>query len=136
MRFLVKLYDNFIQGENVMLKVYICEDNKDHRENFKRIIDNILVIENYDMKLELATANPKDILDNIKESDGASVYFLDVDLKSDINGIQLAEKIREYDPSGFIIFITTHAEMSYLTFMYKIEAMDYIIKDNYINIRE
>lgn len=37
---------------------------------------------------------------------------------------------------GFIIFITTHSEMSYLTFVYKVEAMDYIIKDSYNNIRE
>ena len=48
----------------------------------------------------------------------------------------MAEKIREYDPRGFIVFITTHAEMSYLTFIYKVEAMDYIIKDNFKNIRD
>ena len=30
--------------------------------------------------------------------------------------------------------LRTHAEMSYLTFLYKVEAMDYIIKDNYKNI--
>lgn len=63
------------------------------------------------------------------------LYFLDIDLNSNINGIKLAEEIRKYDPRGFIIFITTHAEMSYLTFLYKVEAMDYIIKDDNLNIQ-
>ena len=50
------------------------------------------------------------------------IYFLDVDLKSDINGIKLGSKIREKDTRGFIIFTTTHLEMSYFAFKYKVEA--------------
>ena len=88
------------------------------------------------MSIELVTENPYEVLDNIKTNTVSGLYFLDVDLHSDINGIQLAEQIRKYDPRGFVVFITTHAEMSYLTFMYKVEAMDYIIKDNYKNIAE
>ena len=37
---------------------------------------------------------------------------------------------RKYDPRGFIVFITTHSEMSYMTFIYKLEAMDFILKDD------
>lgn len=118
-----------------MLKVFICEDNKEHRERFSKFIDDIIMIENLDMDIGVVTESPYEIIKYIKENNGFGIYFLDVDLKSDINGIQLAEQIREYDPRGFIIFITTHAEMSYLTFIYKVEAMDYIIKDNYDNVR-
>lgn len=118
-----------------MLKVFICEDNINEQEKFKKIIENIIIIENYDMELTLSTDNPYEILDKIKDTETSGIYFLDVDLNSSINGIQLAEQIRKYDPRGFIIFITTHAEMSYLTFIYKVEAMDYIIKDNFKNIQ-
>ena len=117
-----------------MIKIFICEDNKNQQEKFKDIISNIIIIENYDMEIELVTENPYEVLEHIKENTTSGLYFLDVDLHSKINGIQLAEKIRKYDPRGFIVFVTTHAEMSYLTFMYKVEAMDYIIKDNYKNI--
>lgn len=119
-----------------MLKIFVCEDNVKQQENLKKIINNILIIENYDIELSLITSNPYELLDNIKNTDSTGIYFLDVDLHSDINGIQLAEKIRQYDPRCFIVFITVHAEMSYLTFLYKVEAMDYIIKDNYKNISE
>lgn len=119
-----------------MLKIFICEDNKEQRERLQKIVNNILLIENYDIELALATENPYELLNYIKDNESTGIYFLDVDLHSDINGIQLAEKIRKYDPRCFIIFITVHAEMSYLTFLYKVEAMDYIIKDNYKNISE
>lgn len=117
-----------------MLKAFICEDNLEEREELKKIIEDILFIENYDIELSIVTSDPYEIIDNLKTSSTSGIYFLDVDLNSDINGIQLAEKIRKYDPRGFIIFITTHAEMSYLTFIYKVEAIDYIVKDNISNI--
>ena len=119
-----------------MLKAFICEDNEKQKEKLTKIIKDIILIENYDIDLGLSTSDPYELIDNIKETTNTGIYFLDVDLHSDINGIQLAEKIREYDPRGFIIFITTHAEMSYLTFIYKVEAMDYIIKDNSNNIKQ
>jgi two-component system response regulator AgrA len=119
-----------------MLKIFICEDNKAEREKLEKIVKNILIIENYDMDLKLSTDDPFEIIDYLKSTNTSGLYFLDVNLHSKINGIQLAEKIREFDPRGFIVFITTHAEMSYLTFLYKVEAMDYIIKDNYNNVNQ
>lgn len=112
-----------------MLRVFICEDRREHRDRITKFIENILIIEDFDMKLGLSTSNPYEILSYIKDSGETGLYFLDVDLNCDINGIKLAEKIREIDPRAFIVFVTTHAEMSYLTFMYKVEAMDYILKD-------
>ncbi|MCR4943468.1 MAG: LytTR family DNA-binding domain-containing protein [Clostridium sp.] len=119
-----------------MLRIFIFEDNSIQQNKFKKIIEDIVMINDYDMETSLSTSNPYEILDYLKANPTSGIYFLDVDLRSDINGIQLAEEIRKYDPRGFIIFITSHAEMSYLTFLYKVEAMDYIIKDNYNNIRQ
>ncbi|MGN0145486.1 MAG: LytR/AlgR family response regulator transcription factor [Clostridium sp.] len=119
-----------------MLKIFVCEDNYEQRIKFEKIIKDIIMIENYDIDFQMSCGNPYDIIDYLKVNSTSGIYFLDVDLHSDINGIQLAEKIRVYDPRGFIIFVTTHAEMSYLTFLYKVEAMDYIIKDNYKNIQQ
>lgn len=119
-----------------MLKIFICEDNNEQRNKFTKLINDIILIEDFDMEVALSTTNPTEIIDYLKNNEISGLYFLDVDLKCDINGINLAEQIREYDPRGFIVFVTTHAEMSYLTFLYKVEAMDYIIKDNYDNIKE
>ncbi len=122
--------------EIILLKVFICEDNNEQRKRFTKLIEDIIIIENFDMEVALSTEDPHTIIDHLKNHEISGLYFLDVDLKSNINGIKLGETIREYDPRGFIVFITTHAEMSYLTFIYKVEAMDYIIKDNYNTIKE
>lgn len=119
-----------------MLKVFVCEDTSEQREKITKIIKDIIMIEDFDMEVALSTSDPHEVIKHISENDGTGLYFLDVDLKSNINGINLATEIRKYDPRGFIVFVTTHAEMSYLTFIYKVEAMDYIIKDNYANIKE
>ena len=54
----------------------------------------------------------------------------DIQLEADINGIKLGSEIRKYDPIGNIIFVTSHSELTYLTFVYKVSAMDFIFKDD------
>ena len=117
-----------------MFNIFICEDNTEELKNIENAVKEIINTEHIDLKISLSTTNPYEILNCISKSSTCGLYFLDVDLNTDINGIELAEEIRKHDPRGFIVFITTHAEMSYLTFLYKVEAMDYIIKDNYLNL--
>lgn len=119
-----------------MLNVVICEDNEEQRNKIAKYIKDSILIENLDIKIALSTESPEKTLEYLRKNEISGLYFLDVDLQSEINGIELAEMIREYDPRGFIVFITTHAEMSYLTFIYKVEAMDYIIKDDVENVKE
>jgi two-component system response regulator AgrA len=64
------------------------------------------------------------------------LYFLDINLSHKLNGIQLASKIRELEPSSHIVFITSYAELSHLTFRYKIGAMDYITKASHEEVAQ
>ncbi len=119
-----------------MLDVYLCEDNIQHLEFIKKAIVNTIMIHEMDMELQLATGEPNELLDMVQDKKSLGAYFLDIHLGSKMSGLQLAAKIREYDPRGFIIFITSHSEMSYLTFQYKVEALDFIIKDKYNQVSE
>ncbi len=112
-----------------MLNIYICEDNDNERAYLSKLVKNITLIEDYDLNFAYATSDPYKLLNIISADNNIGLYFLDIDLGKDIDGLSLAQKIRQYDPRGFIVFVTTHSEMSCLTFQYKVEAMDYIIKD-------
>ena len=113
-----------------MLSVFICEDVISQKKQLEKYIKDYIMMEELDMELVLSTDNPYDILAYLKANPNTiGLYFLDVDLKSDITGIGLASEIRELDVLGNIVFVTTHGELTYLTFVYKVEAMDYIIKD-------
>lgn len=113
-----------------MLSIYICEDDSVQSENLSYMINKKLMTDDLNMEIILNTKQPLKLLDAIKDNIGISVYFLDIEIEdSNINGLMLAQKIREYDPDGYIIFVTTHSEMSFLTFQYKVGALDFIIKD-------
>ena len=113
-----------------MMKLYLCEDDAQQRERLKKTIDNVVLIENLDMEFSCVTDNPYTLLEKVADDDCIGLYFLDIDLKTDMTGLTLAKEIRKYDPRGFIVFVTTHSEMSYMTFMYKLEALDFILKDD------
>ncbi|WP_194191481.1 LytR/AlgR family response regulator transcription factor [Clostridium chrysemydis] len=115
------------------MDIIICEDDHIQRIKLEKIIDRIIVSKDLDMRVKLSTDDPECVLKELNKKNNC-LYLLDVDLNSRINGIELAEKIRKYDKECSIIFITTHSEMAPLTFEYKLEALDYIIKDNYGDI--
>lgn len=111
------------------MKIIICEDDLVQLENIETIINNYAMMEDNGMEIVLATTNPEEVIQFLKHAK-ADCYFLDIDLSHEITGITLGSKIRETDPIASLIYITTHAEMSYLTFIYKLAALDFIIKDN------
>lgn len=112
-----------------MLKIYICEDIEVQRDKIQHVVENIVLMEDLDMELSCVSDDPHRILEKVKASEEAGIYFLDIELGTDMTGLTLAQEIRKYDPRGFIVFITTHSEMSYMTFIYKLEALDFILKD-------
>jgi len=113
-----------------MLSVIICDDDPKWRKRMETAIMDYVAAKDYDMTLALSAGNPEEVLRYLERHPlQKGLYILDVDLKHEMNGIALAAKIREKDLYGTIVFVTIHAELSYLTFRYKVEAMDYIIKD-------
>jgi two-component system response regulator AgrA len=99
------------------------------RKRIADCINGFILMENLDMEIALETASPYNIIDYLKKTPVNGLYFLDLDLQCEMNGIALAEEIRKYDPRGFIVFVTADAHSHMLTFKYKIEAMDYIVKN-------
>ncbi len=113
-----------------MLHIFVCEDDAAQRKAVVRTIHQTVLMEELDMQLVLDTADPHALLETVRTSRHTGIYFLDIDLNCDMNGMQLARQIRKFDPRCFIIFITAHSELSYMTFQYRVEAMDFVLKDN------
>lgn len=113
-----------------MLPIYLCEDVVNQLIYLEKLISNYILMEELDMKVVCMTTNPHEVLEVQKEFNYSGLYFLDIELNSDIDGFKLAEEIRKKDPRGYIVFITTHSELSYITFERHLEAMDYILKDS------
>lgn len=118
-----------------MMDILICEDNPQEAENYSRIIRDYLndLMEEgkrVNGKIGAVCHSAEELLFFIRTNPvEKGLYFLDICLGGEMNGIQLAVKIRQQDPLGSIVFLTSKSEMSYLTFQYQVEALDFIIKD-------
>lgn len=114
-----------------MIPIYLCEDDKYQLQIWNEVIQNAILISEWDMTVKALATTPLDLLNQInKQKPENAVYFLDIDLKSQMNGIDLAVEIRKYDPRAFIIFITTHDEMAMHTLRYKVEPLGFIAKES------
>lgn len=113
-----------------MISVYLCEDDKRQLEQYSRLIRRFLDFEGYEEIPVYNFQEPHALLNAVRKNGGTGLYFLDIQLNSDIDGLELARQIRLLNPLGYIIFLTTHSEMMALTFQYHVEALDFITKDD------
>jgi len=112
-----------------MLKILICDDDFGQRAYVEKVVQRQLILEDYDVEFTIAVDNPHTLLDCVKQQQiQRGLYFLDVDLQSDLHGFELATEIRKLDISASIVFVTVYANLVHQVFKYKVEAMDYIVK--------
>ena len=119
-----------------MIPVYICEDNSSFRALLTKEIKDYILIQNHDMQVVCATDKPQELLSVRNEHTAGGIFFLDIDLGDpEFDGFDLAKKLRENDRYSAIIFVTSHGELGMEAFRHRLEAMDYILKDDMDNLR-
>ncbi|MGH1831475.1 two-component system, LytTR family, response regulator AgrA [Enterococcus sp. AZ048] len=121
------------------INVYIAEDNESQRISLEQAIKNYQLFSDWELTLAYSTSSGGELLENIDRRNQWNIYFLDINLEEDTefnNGFSVAQEIRKFDPLGFIVFITIRSELSFLTFQYRVQALDFIIKDPAVDIRE
>lgn len=111
-----------------MIPVYICDDEQPVRMRLEQIISRQILILDGDMGPVRAMEDPDKLLELQREDAVPAIYFLDIDFPGKMSGLELAQKLRGYDPRGFIVFITAHGDLAFETFRLRLEALDYIVK--------
>lgn len=110
--------------------IIICEDSLVQLHQIDTLVQNYILFHNENFQIALKTQSPEEVQMYLKKFHPVNgIYFLDIDLNHQINGIDLAESIRQVDVQAKIIFVTTHDEMAPLTLKRKVEALDFIAKD-------
>ena len=108
-----------------MLNFVICDDNQNMLNKLSKMLETIFMSNNMEATVSFQSTNPTEILD-FANSNNIDVFVLDIQLKSNMSGLELAEKIREFNKDSYIIFTTGHLEYSLLA--YKLKTFDYIAK--------
>jgi DNA-binding LytR/AlgR family response regulator len=106
------------------MRVAIVEDQQSDADKLKEYLNKCS--EELGVEFELLFFENGDIfLQNFKP-DFYQVVFLDVYTQSELNGMEVAHKMRELDKSCQIIFVTTSKEFGVES--YEIQAFDYLLK--------
>lgn len=108
-----------------MLNFAICDDNANILDKFSKILESIFVKYNYDAQIVLTTTDPDELLDYVDDNK-TNVLLLDINLKSNKTGLEIASEVREKDKDVYFIFTTAHLE--YAMMAYKFKTFDYLAK--------
>lgn len=108
-----------------MIKFALCDDNLKLLSKQKEILETIFLNNDYDATVTFTCDNPKSLLDYLKNNE-VDVLFLDIDLNSKSNGIDIAKRIRKNNKSIYIVFVTGHFE--YIFSAFECKTFDFIQK--------
>nr|WP_241153486.1 response regulator [Lactobacillus crispatus] len=115
--------------------VFICDDDQNQIEQTKKILGAAEMILSDDEEIEFSIASATDYMGAIdylkKHKLDGGIYFLDVELGGDTEedtGFDLAALIKKRDERAQIIFVTSHADLSLITFRRRLGPIDYIVK--------
>lgn len=103
-----------------MLNIAICDDEPSFIEQVER---QILCYPNLKFDVDVYTDSVQLYMKLKKEK--YDIYFLDIDMPK-LDGISLAEKIREKDDYAILIFFTSYRE--YMESVFKVRPFDYLLK--------
>ena len=108
-----------------MLNFALCDDNQAFLSSLGATLSKLFVKNDFDAKVSFMSTNPFELLEHVR-NDSVDVIFLDIQFKTVINGLDIANKIRETHKDLYIIFTTGHLEYGLLSFQAK--PFDYLPK--------
>ena len=117
-----------------MLSIIILEDNQSERQIIQKMIENRISVnstpEEYNAQIVLSTADPQEVISYVEQNDQKQILaYLDIDLQTTIDGIEVASRIKSTGLNSQIVFVTADAEALRYTIQRHVAPLDYITKD-------
>lgn len=108
------------------MQIAICEDSVQIMANIEQIITRFFDRNSIDVELDTFLSGER-LLNYLSKhpNERYHLYLLDIEM-GEINGMEVAEKIRETDKEALIIFITSHDEFMIKAF--DVSAFHFLIK--------
>lgn len=107
-----------------MLNIIICDDEKALRRDLKQILETELGLMGISYRI-VEYSSGEEVLSEYRQIHGQKILYLDIKLDN-MNGMETARQIRQWDPSSVIIFVTVYPEFVFQG--YEVRALDYILK--------
>lgn len=107
-----------------MLKIAICDDEQKYIEDTASLLKKYCHIASIEVDVVKCTDGNR-LLEYINNNTNYDIIFLDIEMDN-INGIELAEKIREIDTQVPIVYVTSYED--YWKQAYRVHAFQFVVK--------
>ena len=108
-----------------MLNFVVCDDNSSLLNRLVKMLETIFTKNNFEATIGLQTEDIDTVLDYI-DCNNVDVLMLDINLKSNKSGLDVAEQLRKTNKNSYLIFTTGHLEYAMMAYKYK--TFDYLAK--------
>ena len=108
-----------------MLNFVVCDDNNQVLNRLSKMLESIFINNSIDAKIGLQSQEANDVI-NYVEHNKVDVLILDINLKSETSGCDIANIVRKKNKDLYIIFTTGHLEYALMAYKYK--TFDYLAK--------
>lgn len=101
-----------------MLKFAIIDDDTRAVKKLVHMLESIFIKHDFNAEISCQTTNIDDLFSYL-ENHKIDVLLLDINLKSYLTGLEIAEKIRKYNKDCYFIFETAYLEYGLVAYKYK-----------------
>lgn len=108
-----------------MIRIAVCDDEKYFREKIEALLQEYSSAREFGINVESFASGEEFLASEKKEM--FDVIFLDINMEG-MNGIETAQKIRQFSEDIVLIFITAY--VAYSPEGYKVNAIRYLLKDS------
>ena len=108
-----------------MLNFALCDDNITILTRLSKMLEDIFIKYDFKATVKFSTTSSNELISYLKEN-LIDVLILDINLKSDCSGLELAKIVRKTNKNMYLIFSTAHLE--YALVAYKLKTFDYLPK--------
>ena len=108
-----------------MLNFVLCDDNELILVKLCKMLESIFINNNLSAQIVFSSTNSEETLEYVLNNE-VHVLLLDIELKSKLSGIEIANIIRKENKSIYLIFTTGHLEYGLIA--YQCKTFDYLSK--------
>ena len=109
------------------MKIAIVDDEEKYLDRIEKSVGDFFQKKNEPVEISRYTSG-KVLLTALTKDEYYDAYFLDVEM-ADLNGVELAKKIREFQKNAKIVLVTSFPK--YMMDGYKIHAYYFVLKNDY-----
>lgn len=110
--------------------IFLLEDNDVERQQFKYMLKQIIGNRPALSQSSIRTfANASSLNRHLPLPSNKNIFILDLEINNNLQaGLKMSQAIRQRDSQATIIFLTVHDEFLYVSYKYRVNALDFIDK--------